>query len=237
MKIKKAVILAAGKGLRLRPLTENVPKTMVKLKGKPILEWILDSLNDTSFEEVIIVVGYKKENIINYFGNKYKNLKISYVVQEEQKGTAHAISLVEGRVEKKFLVMNGDVIASSKLISEISEYEPWDEWDIVIVGREVDDPWRYGIISFENEKINDIVEKPMPGEEPSKIANTGIYRFDTKIFSAIKITPLSRRNEYEITDSIKIMINLGAKVKLLISQEKIIDIGTKQDLEEAEKLL
>ncbi len=233
----KAVVLAAGKGVRLRPLTNTVPKAMVKLKGKPLLERTIIELKEAGIEEIIIVVGYLGEVIQKYFGESYEGTPIKYILQVEQKGTAHAIAHAEEFIKENFLVLNADVLVEKDLFKELAVVDEFDSYDAIVVGREVSDPWRYGVLSFnEDELLTGIVEKPVPGKEPSNIINAGIYRFNKKIFGAIKLTEVSERNEYEIVDSIKVMLNADAKIKVRKYAGRCIDIGTKEDLKKAEKL-
>ena len=231
----KAVILAAGKGVRLRPLTDNVPKAMVKLKGKPLLEWNMEILKECGIGEILIVDGYRKEALEKYFGNSYKGIPVKYLFQEKQLGTADAIRLADKFVKGDFLVLSTDVIVEKSLVEELCIIDAFEDYDAIVVGRKVEDPWRYGVLSYGNGELKDIVEKPEPGKEPSSIVNVGIYRFNRKIFGAIKLTEKSERGEYEITDSIKIMLGAGAKVKVLLYKGNCIDIGTKEELEKAEK--
>ena len=233
----KAVVLAAGKGVRLRPLTDKVPKVMVKVKGKPLLERILDKLVEVKIEEIFLVVGYKKEVIEKYFGNEFKGIPVKYLVQERQLGTANAIGLAKDYIKGNFLVLNGDVLVESYLFKELGAVDEFDPYDAVVVGRMVKDPWRYGVIVAENNEIKRIVEKPEPGKEPSNIINAGIYRFNEKIFSAIKMTPVSSREEYEIVDSIKLLIEAGTKIGLKVYDGLCLDIGDADDLKKAEEIL
>lgn len=217
----------------MMPLTKDTPKAMVKLNGEPLLEWTLERLAKAGIEEIIIVTGYLEEKIRNYFGSNYMGVPLRYVRQEKQLGTAHAISMAKGFLKGKFIAVNADVVAEEKLYKRLVGMEKSDA-DIVIVGREVKEPWRYGVIKEENGKIIDLVEKPMRGNEPSKIVNAGIYLFNEKIFTAIMKTPLSERGEYEITDSIKILIKSDGKAVLEHCRGKIIDIGSIDDLKKAE---
>lgn len=233
----KVVVLAAGKGIRMRPLTEKVPKVMVKLKGKPILERILEKLVEVGIEEVELIVGYKKEVIEKYFGNEFRGVKLNYFVQPEQVGTANAISLVEGYVKGNFLVMNGDIIVESGLLRELSVVDEFDLYDAIIVGRAVKDPWRYGVLVIKDDEVRGIMEKPSPGKEPSNIINVGLYRFNEKIFDAIRSTEPSTRNEYEVVDSIGILIQRGAKIGFKLYEGLCLDIGDLEDLKQAEQFI
>lgn len=199
-----AVILAAGEGTRLRPLTVTRPKPMLPVAGKPILEWNLSSLNDAGFKKAIIVVGYRKEEIINYFGKKYKNLAIEYITQKEQLGTGHAILTAEEHVSGEFLAMNGDIITSSntikKLVEDWRKYKPTAS--IILV--EVKNPSEYGVVNTMGNIVTEIHEKPKTPK--GNLVSTGIFLFARGIFEVIKKIKKSDRGEYEITDAIKMLI-------------------------------
>lgn len=233
----KAVVLGAGRGVRLRPLTNGIPKVMVKLGGKPILERILDSLADAEVDEIEIVVGYLKEKVEEYFKGSYRGIPINYLWQEKQLGTAHAIGLAKEFIGKgDFIVMNGDVVVEKELIRGLAHKDEFDLSDAVVVGREVNDPWRYGVMELSGEHLEKIVEKPAFGSTSSKIINAGIYRFNEKIFSEIRKVKISRRGEYEIVDAINALAKEG-KVLVKVYDGLCIDVGNEDDLKSAEELL
>jgi len=199
-----AVILAAGEGTRLRPLTSTRPKPMLPVGGKAILEWGLEALAAGGVDKVVIVVGYKKEVISSFFGKEYAGIKIEYVEQREQLGTAHAVSMAEGKVSGEFYVMNGDLIISSSLIEKfISDHRKAKAANSMCLV-EVADPKHFGIVELKGNIVRGIEEKP---ERPkSNLANAGIYLFSGEIFNAIRKVRKSERLEYEITDAISMLI-------------------------------
>lgn len=233
----QAVILAAGQGLRLRPLTFDTPKVMLKIGSKPILQRIMENLKQAGITDVLMVVGYKKDDIEGFFGEKYLGIKITYFLQKKQLGTAHAISLVEGFAKGNFLAINADVLIDASALSGLAQVDEFDPFDAVIVAREAEDPWRYGCLLVDGSEVKDIVEKPSPGQEPSNLVNAGIYRFNEKIFEAIKKTELSKRNEFEIVNSIKIMMKAGSRVTYRKFYGTIIDIGDAADLKRAQQIV
>jgi len=232
-----AVVLAGGAGVRLRPLTDDVPKTMIQIGTKPFLQRILENLKKAGITEVLLIVGYKREVIEDFFKEDFNGMKLTYFVQQKALGTAHAVSLVEGFVKENFLVLNGDVLVESDIFLELSQVDEFDPFDTLIVAREVRDPWRYGCLLIEENQVKDIIEKPAPGQEPSKLVNAGVYRFNTDIFEAIKKTDLSPRQEFELIDSIKILINEGKKVGFRKCLGLCFDIGNKEDLRRAQEFL
>jgi bifunctional UDP-N-acetylglucosamine pyrophosphorylase/glucosamine-1-phosphate N-acetyltransferase len=246
----RAVVLAAGKGIRLRPLTEKKPKALVELSGKPLIEWVLERLGEAGVRETAIVVGYLGEMIEETLGNSFGEMQLHYIRQEEQLGTANAIASAEPFVENSFICTYTDVIAESSIFKQLVEKfsekkqgvfleaveKAKQEFDAAIVGREVRDPWRFGALRIEGNRVVDIVEKPTIGEEPSNIVNAGIYWFSARIFGAIRRIGKSIRGEYEITDALKELAKEG-RLCFIPYRGKCIDISTADDLKEAEETL
>lgn len=195
----KCVVLAAGEGKRMHPLTFTRPKVMLPIANKPILEWNLLNAIDAGLKEFIFVVSYKSEMVRNFFGNGEKwNVYIEYVNQGKALGTAHAIGMVEKFVDN-FIVLCGDTIFGKQDIENIVK----KELSMGLV--EVENAREYGLVETKEKKVVNIYEKM---EEPfSNVINAGIYHFHKKIFDFIKKTDKSPRGEYEITDSINMMLN------------------------------
>lgn len=228
----KGVLLTAGEGTRMRPLTLTRPKTMLGVGGKPILQYNLEALRDANVTDIIMVVGYKKEVIMDYFGDgSLFGVNITYVIQEERFGTAHAINYVRDEIESAFIVLNGDIIVDSILIRKlVAKFEANDNAASVLTLTEVEDPSAFGVVEIESDRIKNIIEKPAPQEAPSNLINAGIYLFDKTIFDAIARTEKSERGEFEITDSLKIQMNEDKIVLGLKSDSKWIDIGRPWEL-------
>lgn len=174
----QAVILAAGEGQRLRPFTANKPKVMIKVANKPILEYVIEALRDAGILDIVIVIGYKRSRIIDYFGDGSKwNVRIEYAVQEQQLGTAHALKQAEELVSDKFLVLAGDNIVDSETIKKVNK--PW-----TLAYKIAEEPSKYGVLVVSNGRVERIIEKPR--EHISNLVNTGIYCFTSEIFEMIK---------------------------------------------------
>jgi len=187
----QAVILAAGKSTRAHPLTLNRPKPLLKIAGKPILQYNLEQLEGL-VDEVIIVVGYLKEMVEGCFGNRFNGLKIVYVDQDEQLGTGHAILQAKELIKDKFVVLNGDDLYSREDIEACLKHR------YCVLAQEVENPVHFGIVVVENGFVKDVVEKPK--EFVSNLAATGLYVFDKKVFD-IELKKTAR-NEYERNDFI-----------------------------------
>ena len=222
----KAIILTAGEGTRMRPLTFTKPKTMLQVGGKPILQYNVESLRDAGIKDIILVVGYREDVIRDHFKDGSDHgVNITYVTQEKRLGTAHAIGSTRDTVEGKFIILNGDIIVDPVLIKDLIEKYQSENARSVLVLTEVDDPSSFGVVELDGDRITNIIEKPSPGEAPSNLINAGIYLFDDQIFKAIEITEKSQRGEYEITDSLLIQMENGDKILGLKSKNNWIDIG------------
>lgn len=222
----KAVILAAGEGVRMRPLTDDRPKPMVELAGRPLLEHILETLPN-EVDDIILVVGYLSDKIKNYFGEKFGRFKITYVYQAEKLGTAHALWLCKDLLGKeKFLMLYADDLQLEKDIKKCLAHP------LSILVSEVDDPRRFGVIvADKNGKVLDMVEKP---EFPvSKIASTGVMALDHRIFNY----PARKHEngEYYITDSLARMAK-DHEIKI-VKSSFWLPIGYPEDLKKAEEYI
>ncbi len=228
----KAVVLVAGKGTRMEPLTSDCPKVMLQVANKPILEHILNSAVQAGIEGFVFITGYLEQQIREYFGDGSKwGVRIDYVQQKEQLGTANAIGYAKGHVEEAFLVLNGDMlIGQEDLKALISRTE-----EAVICVKEVENPSDFGVLEVENNKVVRIIEKPK--NPPTKLANAGVYLFKESIFDFIDRTQASVRKEFEITDSIQMLIDSGAVVGYSPLEGRWIDIGYPWDLLKANERL
>lgn len=194
----KAVILAAGEGKRLRPFTETVPKVMLPVANKPIIRHIIDSLEKTEINEIVIVVGYKKEVLMEYFKD-YNKTKITFVTQDKQLGTAHALLKAKKKIKGSFIVIPGDNLIDSKSISKLIN----DKSKYSLLIKEHSHPSKYGVVFTEKEKLKKIIEKPK--EEIGKFISTGIYKFPKEFFKTIE--ELADKGIYALTSSIELILN------------------------------
>jgi bifunctional UDP-N-acetylglucosamine pyrophosphorylase/glucosamine-1-phosphate N-acetyltransferase len=205
----KAVVLAAGEGQRMRPLTATRPKVMLPIAGKPILEHLLDEVKAAGIAEFVFVVGYCDKQVRSYFGDGGKwGVKIDYSEQRKQLGTADAIRNVAGIVDGNFLVINGDVIINRADIKRLIKGA-----HSTMGVFKVEDPTGLGIVELADDKVVGIYEKSQ--RPPSLMANAGLYLFTPDVFDAIVKTEKSPRGEYEITDSLKILMEKKTGLRYL----------------------
>ncbi len=192
----KAIILAAGKWTRLAPFTDTVPKPLIKIMGKSIVEHNLESIYK-EVDEIVIVTKYLAEKFPKALWDNYKWTPISYKIQGKEKWTAAALFWFESEVD--VVIMNGDAILDTQDLQTLVKHPGY-----ACLVKEVEDPERYGIFRLsEIGNIKEVVEKP--DTDIWNLANTWIYKMPGEIFEAIKSIELSPRGEYEITDAINII--------------------------------
>ncbi len=177
--MKQAIILAAGEGQRLRPFTVNRPKTMLSIADKPILQYVIEALSRNGIDNIVLVVGYKKEQVFGSIGSgEHFGVNITYVTQEKQLGTAHALAQAQAVAEDEFLVLPGDNLIEAETIAPFIGKKPG-----AVLVKKVDNPIRYGVVNLGRGVVRGIEEKPR--EAGSNVVNTGIYAFDKDIFGFI----------------------------------------------------
>jgi bifunctional UDP-N-acetylglucosamine pyrophosphorylase/glucosamine-1-phosphate N-acetyltransferase len=220
----QAVILAAGLGTRMRPLTNDTPKPLLKVLGRPLLEYNLEALKEF-VDEIIIVVGYKSEMIKSYFGHSFKGKPIRYVEQKEQLGTGHALLCAEPMIKDRFIIILGDDFAAAEVIRKAVMHR------LCVVARKVGDPERFGIVETSNGYVTGLEEKP--ARPKSDLANTGIWVMDRKIIELMKRQGKSKRGEYELPDALLELIKTE-KVSCEAITEGWIPIGYPDDLKKLE---
>jgi bifunctional UDP-N-acetylglucosamine pyrophosphorylase/glucosamine-1-phosphate N-acetyltransferase len=232
----KAVVLAAGEGQRLRPLTFTRPKHMIPVGGKPILEHLIGTLREAGIEEILIVVNYKSEMIKEHFNSGERfNVKIDYVMQEKVLGTADAIAAAENYINNKdFLAVNGDLLLSVNAIKPVLEVHEKAKPTATLAAVKVENPEHYGVLKIDCGRLIDVLEKPRSEAALGNWINAGIYAFSSEIFNLIRRTSPSERGELEITESIRLALRDGEKVAVAkISGDDWLDIGRPWDLLDA----
>ncbi len=207
----KALILAAGQGTRLRPVTLTMPKSLVPVANRWLINYALDALKKAGLTDIGIVVNSLDSPIVtNLKDGQALGVKIEYIVQDEQLGLAHATALCHDFVgAEPFTVFLGDNIFQDKMTGLLTSFADSDKEAAVVLGS-VSDPTRFGIAEIDNGRILRVVEKPK--DPPSNMAIAGVYLFRASIFEAIQRIRPSGRNELEITDAIQVLIDDGLPV-------------------------
>ena len=228
----KAVILAAGIGKRLKPITESIPKVMVEINSKPLLEYLIAVLKASGLTDLVLVVGYKKEMIENYFKNGEKfGVKIEYVDQKEQLGTGHAVLVTKDKTAKEFAVFYGDSIWTPSHIKEIIKEFKEKGYDAAMSVKEArkEELGRFGNVVVENSLVTNFIEKPSPDKAIGNLYFTGLLVFKHEIYDYLRRIEKSPRGEYELPDAIKLMIKDGKRVGA-VTADKVLDLTKQEDI-------
>ncbi|MBU0456807.1 MAG: sugar phosphate nucleotidyltransferase [Nanoarchaeota archaeon] len=226
----KAIILAAGKGTRMLPLTENVPKVLVEVNRKPFLYYVIENLKKAGFDEFGIIVGYLKEKIAEFIESN--GINATLIEQKEQLGTGHAVMQAKDFCnDENFIVLGGDNLFSEDDLIMMNNNDEFN----YIFGKEISgDLSKYGILITKNNKLIKIVEKPT--SFVGNMVNIGLYKFTPDIWDALDKISLSERGEYELTDAISILAREG-KVNVLKLKGYWLDLGCKEDIPEVENFI
>ena len=214
--MNKAVLLAAGRGTRMRDLTESLPKPMLEVRGKPVLQHIIEGLRDAGLTDFLIVVGWRAEVVREFFGNGSTfDVHVAYTTQTVQDGTGKVVELAREFVgNDPFVLSYGDILVAPENYARIAA--ALGSADAVVSVKRSDDVSQGGAV-FVNEKFElvDLREKPKPGEPTSPWYNAGVYAFRESIFDFIAKLERSPRGEYELTDAIRNLALAGKKVQAL----------------------
>jgi UDP-N-acetylglucosamine diphosphorylase/glucosamine-1-phosphate N-acetyltransferase len=218
----QTVILAAGQGTRMRPLTDTTPKPMLPVADRPLAAHTADAAVDAGTDELVLVVGYEADAVRDYFGAEYRGVPVTYAVQDEQRGTADAVRAARDALDGDFAVLNGDNLYDPDSVADLFAAGP------AIAAQVVDDPTNYGVLSTDGDRVTDIVEKP--SDPPSTLANAGAYVFPAAASDWLDV-PESERGEHELTDVVARVIeefDVSA-----VELQRWLDVGRPWELLEA----
>jgi dTDP-glucose pyrophosphorylase len=219
----KAVILAAGKGTRMLPLTKNVPKVLVEVNNKPFLYYVLKNFNAAGIKDIALIIGYKKDMFPDFL-KKY-GFKATLITQNEQLGTGHAAKLAKDFVgTDNFIMCGGDSLFSPADIKRMCKKDNLN----YVAGLHSDTPEKFGVLfKDENNKLIKIVEKPKTFI--GNLINLGLYKFTSEIFNALQKISVSERGEYELTDALTLLAK-EEKVFVTSINDYWIDFGSLKDI-------
>ena len=217
--IENALILAAGKGTRMWPLTEDRPKPLLPISGIPIIKRQIDELKKVGVKKLYILIGYQMNEISDYIDKTETEIEVNYIIQEKQKGTGHAVKMAENKIKGSFYCLNGDIIINAKNLKKINKCK-----DMAMMVTTVDDGSNFGAVKQKNGYLVSIIEKGKSGK--CKI-NAGIFIFNESIFTAIDNTKKSIRGEYELTDALELVSN---QIEVIEFEGEWKDIGNPWDL-------
>ncbi|TFB08157.1 hypothetical protein E3V08_05245 [Candidatus Atribacteria bacterium MT.SAG.1] len=234
--VKKVVIAAAGKGVRMLHLTKNKSKHLIKVCQKPFLTYLLDNLFKAGYKEIILIVGYKGEKIkefleeYNHNGYKIKVIDQFDTLEKGEYGTLCPLKCVKNIIKENFLMVYGDNLYSAK---DLKSFDIDDKYNYV-AGFIHQHPEKYGVFISNNGFLKEIIEKPE--KYVGNLINTGLYKFTPEIFDKISQISKSSRGEYEITDAITLLAK-EKKVKIKKIQDYWFDFGNPGDILKISKFL
>jgi UDP-N-acetylglucosamine diphosphorylase / glucose-1-phosphate thymidylyltransferase / UDP-N-acetylgalactosamine diphosphorylase / glucosamine-1-phosphate N-acetyltransferase / galactosamine-1-phosphate N-acetyltransferase len=245
----KGVILAAGKGTRLEPLTYSIPKEMIHVCGRPLIQHAVDMLKHGGVDNIIVIVGNNKGAVLDYLKDgKWTGIDVSYRFQTHLEGVAKAIYISKPLVEgETFVVTLGDEILEPKenFVKDLMKIHKANGSSCTMGLSPVADPKRYGVVKIDcNGRVVDMMEKPQKPEDLERLKTgdeylgiNGVYVFEPEIFKFIEQTKPGARDEYQITDSIKLMLESGRPCYAFVHRGIYRDVGTHEALIQTEKLL
>jgi UDP-N-acetylglucosamine diphosphorylase/glucosamine-1-phosphate N-acetyltransferase len=218
----QTVILAAGQGTRMRPLTDSVPKPMLPVGSRPLVAHTADAAVDAGASELIIVVGYEADAVREFFGAEYRGVPITFAEQDKQRGTADAVRAARPYLDGPFAVLNGDNLYEPADIETLFDTAPG------IAAIRVDEPSNYGVLSTDGTQVTEVVEKP--ANPPSNLANAGAYAFPAEAKAWLDVDE-SDRGEYELTDVVSRTIDETDVTA--VELDRWLDVGRPWELLEA----
>jgi glucose-1-phosphate thymidylyltransferase len=231
----KAVVLAAGEGTRLRTLTDDKPKPLVEIDGKPILERCFETLASVGAEEFVVVVGYMADEIRERYGDEYNDIPVTYARQDQRKGLAHALMQAEQHVDNSFLLMHGDNVFDPSTHDDLHT-AAHSEADATLLVEEVpvERARNSAVVVTEGDRVVDVVERD--DHPPSRFAVVGFYSLPLSIFDACRRTEPSQRGEYELGDALALLSN-DIDVRAVRLDGERVNVNTTKDIERAESIV
>jgi bifunctional UDP-N-acetylglucosamine pyrophosphorylase/glucosamine-1-phosphate N-acetyltransferase len=217
-----AVILAAGEGTRMRPLSRGVAKPMLPVVGRPLAAHVAESAVAAGADELVFVVGYRGDDVREHFGESFRGVPVSYATQDRQRGTADAVLAAREHIDGPFVVLNGDNCYDQESLTALFERGP------AVGVYHAENPSNYGVVSTDGGRVTDVVEKP--AEPPSNLVNSGVYHFPEAAREKLEV-PASERGEHELTDVLESVVDRHDVTP--VEMEAWMDVGRPWELLEA----
>ena len=237
MTISKAVLLAAGRGTRMESFTDDCPKPMLPLQGRPLLWHQIERLEAAGVRQILIITGYKAEIVEQYFDSHPPAVaEIGYQIQARQDGTGSAAGLARDFVGRDpFLLTYGDILVEPKVYESL--FERLEHAEAALTVKDVDDPYRGAAVYVGRDRVTKIIEKPPRGSSATRWVNAGVYCFRPSVFDELDRIQLSPRGEHELTDAVVQMLDRGVTFGWLPIDGFWKDVGRPEDLRGAEEFV
>ena len=231
----RGLVPAAGRGTRLAPLTDDRPKGLVEVGGRPLLAHVFDALAP-HVDAYVVVIGYRGGQIRDHFGESYEGRPLSYVEQPDRQGLADAVLRAESLLGEPFLQLNGDNVLRGNVGGVRRRHREQGADATLLVDRVTEArAGRGGVLELEDGDVVDLVKKP--DDPPSRLASTGCFALSPRVFEACRAIDRSERGEYELTDAIRWLLEHGGTVETVRFEGRRVNVNTREDVERAEAQL
>lgn len=227
----KAVVVAAGRGNRLRPLTDNMPKALIPIQGVRLMDYILRGLSECGVGEVLLVVRHLGNMIREVYGDSAFGMDLRYADQGEESGTGAALLAAEGKIDEPFMLLWGDILTDPANYRRILVKYADHPCDLLSMLNRMDDPAAGASVETEGDRIVHIEEKPAPGKAKSNWNQAGLFVCSSAVFEAVRECGLSPRGEIEFTAGVQKLIEKGKDVRWVALEGFWSDVGTPEALD------
>ncbi|MXR53066.1 NTP transferase domain-containing protein [Halovenus sp. WSH3] len=224
----QGVVPAAGQGTRMRPLTAEKPKGLVEVAGKPLLTHVFETLTALDVRELIVVIGYRGDQIREHYGGSFEGTPISYVTQQSRDGLADALLAAESEIETDFVWLNGDNVVRANTDDLVQRHAETDAAVTALVEEVTeDDAGKGAVFELTDGEITGIVEKPQ--NPPSRLVPRGCYAFSPKILHAAHLLTPNETGEYELTDAIDLLLSASWPLETVDLDGRCYNVNTPAD--------
>jgi glucose-1-phosphate thymidylyltransferase len=228
----QAIVPAAGEGTRLRPLTAERPKGLVEVAGRPILTHVFESLRAAGVDDIVVVVGYRGDDVVDCYGDAFRGTPLTYAWQAEQLGLGHAVSTAAAHVSGDVVVWNGDNVGDVDLSGLLDRHRTTDAAATLLVDEVSRERASEGAVCVVDDgDVVGLVEKP--DAPPSTLIPRGVFVFSARLFDALDRIDPSARGEYELTDAVDLLVAEGAHVETVGLDGWLVNVNTTADIERA----
>lgn len=226
----QAIVPAAGEGTRLRPLTADRPKGLVDVGGQPLLSHVFETLAGLGVSDIVVVVGYRGDDIRERYGDSFEGIPITYVRQDQRRGLGHAVLQAEPHVSDDVVVMNGDNVCRANTDAVLARHRETDADATLLVERvSRERAARGGVIDHEDGDVVGVVEKP--AEPPSTLVPRGFFAFSEAIFPACRLVTPGHTDEIELSAALDLLVQAGRRVETVALSGWCVNVNTAEDRE------